>query len=448
MLSASDNELLTRVGPGTPMGQFMRQYWVPACMSSELQNDAAPLRVMLLGEKLIAFRDSEGRVGVLDHRCPHRCASLFFGRNEEGGVRCVYHGWKFDVEGNCLEMPNVPAKQDFSPKVKARAFKTLERAGLVWVYMGDAAEPPPFPLAEIAAVPSEHIGLYALQAECNWLQGLEGNIDTSHFGFLHMGKASPDEIDLSNMHSHALLNRAPEYHVKETPWGTMYCAYRSAGNEQTYYRVAPYLFPFWTLFPDGTFGDNIVTDIWVPMDDTHTMVYNVYYNLRSALLRTQKTGEAIGGLESVSNYSPEYMPNSDDWFGRWRPKDNIHNDYNIDRDAQRRDSFTGIMSVPIQDLAITESMGAIVDRSMEHLAASDRMIVMTRRRLLNAVKAFMADGTLPPGVRDPDVYRYARSGSFIAPESDDWIGLYNQQIREAENPTGLLLEYTEKASAR
>ena len=138
MLTAANNEMLTRVGPGTPMGNLMREYWIPACLSSELKADGEPLRLMLLGEQLIAFRDTEGRIGVMEHRCPHRCASLFFGRNEEGGLRCVYHGWKFDVEGNCLDMPNVPPAQDFKDRIKAKAYRVVERAGIVWTYMGAA----------------------------------------------------------------------------------------------------------------------------------------------------------------------------------------------------------------------------------------------------------------------------------------------------------------------
>src|SRR5215470_17925507 len=157
MTTAAEGAELTRVGPGTVMGELMRQYWIPAALSSELKVDGAPLRLMLLGEKLIAFRDSAGRVGVMDHRCPHRCASLFLGRNEENGLRCVYHGWKFDVAGNCVDMPSVPVQQDFKEKVKAKAYPATERAGLVWVYMGSAAEAPPFPEIEAALLPDSEL---------------------------------------------------------------------------------------------------------------------------------------------------------------------------------------------------------------------------------------------------------------------------------------------------
>ena len=189
-----DSEDLVRVGPGTAMGELMRHYWLPAAMSSELERDGAPMRLMLLGEKLIAFRDSAGRVGVMDHRCPHRCASLFLGRNEEGGIRCVYHGWKFDVDGNCLDMPNVPPHQDFKDKVKAKAYKAAERNGLVWVYMGERAEAPPLPEIEATLLPESEVQITFVQRECNWLQALEGDIDTSHFGFLHVGSVEPSDV--------------------------------------------------------------------------------------------------------------------------------------------------------------------------------------------------------------------------------------------------------------
>ena len=228
MTSPTENELLTSVGPGTPMGNLMRQYWLPACLSSELIADGDPLRLMLLGEKLIAFRDSAGRVGVLDHRCPHRCASLFYGRNEDGGLRCVYHGWKFDAAGNCLEMPNLPADQDFRHKVQGKGLRGGERGGLVYVYMGERAVAPPLPALEAMLCPPEETDLSCRQRECNWPQALEGDIDTSHFSFLHIGKIEAEQIDPDHMDRFQIIDRAPDYRVSATDWGTMYTAYRPA----------------------------------------------------------------------------------------------------------------------------------------------------------------------------------------------------------------------------
>src|SRR5689334_6953926 len=254
MTTAKEGMELTRVGPGTVMGELMRCYWVPALMSSELVADGPPIRLMLLGEKLIAFRDSQGRVGVMDHRCPHRCASLFLGRNEQGGLRCIYHGWKFDVAGNCLDMPNVTEDQDFKHKVKAKAYHAVERAGLVWVYMGDKAEPPPLPAFEVLDLPPDEITVHMMQRDCNWLQALEGEIDTAHFGFLHGGHVDPKDVLESDPFYYTITNRAPQYHIADAPWGTQYAGYRAAGPGHTYWRFANFLFPCWSQAPNGEFG--------------------------------------------------------------------------------------------------------------------------------------------------------------------------------------------------
>ena len=255
MTTASEGIELTRVGPGTVMGDLMRCYWIPACKSSELECDGAPVRLMLLGEKLIAFRDSAGRVGVMDHRCPHRCASLFLGRNEQGGLRCVYHGWKFDVSGHCVDMPSVPVDQDFKKKVKAKSYRAAERAGVVWVHMGhsghDTAEAPPLPGFEILDLPEAEINVSFIQRDCNYLQALEGEIDTSHFGFLHAGHVEPDELAEDEPFRQTITNRAPAYHVTETGWGTQYAGYRESKPGTTYWRFANFLFPFWTQAPNA-----------------------------------------------------------------------------------------------------------------------------------------------------------------------------------------------------
>lgn len=434
MLSAENNELLTRVGPGTGMGRLMREYWIPACRSFELEAGAPPIRLMLLGEKLIAFRDGKGRIGLMDHRCPHRGASLFFGRVEEDGVRCVYHGWRFGAEGGCREMPNVPPHQDFSAKVRSGAYRTAERNGLVWAYMGSRAEPPPLPAIEAASLAPDQVTVRCAQRECNWLQALEGDIDTSHFGFLHLGSVEAEEVDPHDMHVHNLLDRAPEYNVRATPWGTMYCAHRPADPGFTYYRFAHFAFPFWTLFPDGTFSDHIAAQAWVPVDDTHTMVFTFNYVGRTSALRTNRQGELLPGLEDNN----AFLPNGTGWRERWRRVAGRANDYNIDRSLQRDGSYSGISSVPVQDQAIIESMGEIVDRSREHLAPSDRMVIQTRRRMLDAVRSLQRDGATPPAVDDPEVCRAARGGAFVTDSGQDWLDAYAEQCRAAVSPDGFL----------
>ena len=430
MTTQAENEFLTRVGPGTPMGALLRQYWTPACLSSELKADGDPLRLMLLGEKLIAFRDSAGRIGVFDHRCPHRCASLFFGRNEEGGLRCAYHGWKFDTGGNCLDMPNVSGPHDLTGHVKARAYKATERNGLVYVYMGERAEAPPLPQIEALLTPADETALFCRQRECNWLQALEGDVDTAHFTFLHVGKVEAGEVDPNHMERFQLLERAAQYEVKTADWGTMYTAYRPATEGHCYYRFAHMVMPFWTLFPNGPFAGNILAQGWVPMDDTHTMVFTLMWKGATPPLLKKLDGSQIPHLFRES----PMQPNTTDWFGRWRTVASAENDYLIDRDMQRTCSYSGISGLFPQDSAMTESMDAIADRTLEHLVPSDRMIVMTRRRLYEAAWALQQNGTVPPLVDDPEKAATVRSGEVVASADRDWLDIYDECIAEARHP--------------
>jgi phenylpropionate dioxygenase-like ring-hydroxylating dioxygenase large terminal subunit len=429
-MNASNSEVLTRVGPGTVMGDLMRRYWLPALACTELKADGDPVRLMLLGEKLIAFRDSQGRVGVMDHRCPHRCASLFFGRNEEDGIRCVYHGWKFDVEGNCLEMPNVGNGDDLKARMHAKAYKAVERAGLVWVYMGPQDQVPPLPLLEAATVPQAEANVRLVQRACNWLQALEGDIDTSHFGFLHAGHAQADDFQEDHPMRHTVTDRAPDYHVVDTPWGTSYGAYRGEADGRTSWRVANFLFPFFTQAPNSDFLTNVGVRAWVPMDDEHTMVVMLSWKKSPG----PYTGMPLKNGQPIPGFAPavEYLPNTTDWYGRWRPVARAENDYQIDRDAQRRNEiFTGIRMVFMQDQAVTESMGPITDHGFEHLVASDQMVARTRRRLLKAAQALRQEGTPPPGVQDPEALWGARSGSFHTPAGADWQQAYAENLARA-----------------
>ena len=434
MASQLDYDLLTRTGPGTVMGQLLREYWIPACSSAELVANGPPLRFALLGEKLIAFRDSAGRVGIMDHRCPHRCASLFFGRNEEGGVRCVYHGWKFDVSGQCLEMPNVPQQHAFTAKVKARAYPTVERNGIVFTYMGAREEAPPLPMTEPLLLPEHETRIVWAQRECNWLQALESDLDTSHVGFLHEGKVSSEEYPSDATHRYAIKDRAPVILVSDTEWGTMYAARRPADPGDSYYRMAQFLFPFWTMVPNGDFEHNVEARAWVPMDDTHTMFLSVSWKSGAAPVVTRSDNRPCADEPPAF----KYLPNTTDWFGRWRLAQNAGNDYEIDREAQRERSFTGIDGIHLQDQAVTESMGAIVDRSCETLTVSDLMVTRTRRRLLYVARALAEAGMAPPGVDHPEICLGAHSGAFIAREGVPWREAYDAQLRASANPTGAL----------
>src|SRR5579875_3114705 len=330
MASPQESEILTRVWPGTPMGNLMRQYWIPAAMSSELTADGPPLRLMLLGERLLAFPASSGRVGVMDHRCPHRCASLFFGRNEDNGLRCVYHGWKFDTEGRCVDMPNVPPEHDYKDKVRARAYPAVERSGLVWVYMGPRNPAPGLPMFEAALLEGEDLQITFSQRECNYLQALEGDIDTTHLGFLHLGALNPEDLKRDHNNLFPIANRHPDLRVKRTAWGTMYGARRLV-EDKIYWRFAHFLLPFWTMIPNGTFGEHIGVRAWVPMDDTHVMFVFLRWNgyrVHNRMLRDGGRAAGIGGRGT-------FLPNRSDLYGRFRSIANAANDYLIDREVQR-----------------------------------------------------------------------------------------------------------------
>lgn len=433
-MNKTDSEELTRVGEGTVMGDFMRQYWVPAAMSGELQVDAPPMRLMLLGEKLIAFRDSLGRVGVMDHRCPHRCASLFLGRNEQAGVRCIYHGWKFDVDGNCLEMPNMPANPQVQSKIKAKAYKVRERGGLVWVYMGDRTEPPPLPMIEAAMLPEDEVQITFTLRYCNWLQSLDGELDTSHVGFLHWGCLDPDDVPEGHPLDH-LTERVPEYLVREMPWGMHYSSYRpTRGGSQTYWRSSNFMFPFWSQTPQGEFATNVNARAWVPVDDGHTMFIYLRWRRRPGYQVPLKGGKIPGG----NRPEPEFLPNTTDWLGRWRLKGQYGNDWLIDRQAQSEGRiFSGIDNIHLQDQAVTESMGPVVDHTLEHLGPGDRMIVRTRLRLLAAARAFRERRETPPGLDAPEVFFGARAGYFLTDSQATWEAAYADQVDRAVRPVAL-----------
>jgi phthalate 4,5-dioxygenase len=412
MTSLQDSEILTRVGPGTPMGNLMRHYWLPALKSSELEADGAPVRLLLLGERLIVFRDSSGRVGVVDQRCPHRCASLFFGRNEENGLRCIYHGWKFDVDGSCVDQPNLPPHQQFKDKVRAKAYRAAERNGIVYVFMGAAERAPPLPDIAATHIPEDQVTFSFVMRECNWLQGLEGDIDTSHLNFLHYGALGGGDFAPTDPTRFGAIHRDPEYKVAETELGTMYGAYRPAENGQLYWRIAHFMFPCWTLAPYIAFEHYRIARAWVPLDDTHMMF--VVIGPKSGPGAQQEVGQLL--------------PNTTDWLGRFRCVQRSENDYLLDRAAQRTRSFTGIDGIHQQDQAVTESMGPITDHAWENLAASDRMVVATRRRLIEAAKALAENGTPPPG--SAEAYGRMRGGYFLAPATRGWPDVYHAQLAE------------------
>jgi phenylpropionate dioxygenase-like ring-hydroxylating dioxygenase large terminal subunit len=399
------------------MGNLMRQYWMPAIRSDELPAaDCPQVRIKLLGESLIAFRATSGAVGLVRDSCPHRGASLFYGRNEHEGLRCVYHGWKFDVTGRCVDMPSEPAESNFRGKVRAVAYPCVERAGLVWAYLGPRETPPPLPDLEPTTLADSSVQIY--QRECNWVQALEGDIDTCHTVFLHLGSVGADEAKPGTWAHYALSDRAPRYAVADMDFGVMYGAYRPAEADTEYWRIANFLFPFYAMVPTGVLGLEVRVRAWVPMDDEHTLAISI--------ARTAQ-GTRTAGRQVVR--PPETRPNTTDWYGRFRCVANQGNDYLIDRTSQKTTSYTGIDSIFLQDQAVTESMGPIYDRTNERLGTSDQMIIRTRKRLIDAARALRDTGKVPPGVDDPAVYA-VRSGGAVLPRGADWIEA-TRELRKA-----------------
>jgi phthalate 4,5-dioxygenase oxygenase subunit len=400
MLNSADNERLTRVGPGTPMGQFFRSYWIPALLAEEVpEPDGAPVRVRLLGEDLIAFRDGSGHVGLIDAYCPHRRAPLFFGRNEECGLRCVYHGWKFDREGACVDMPSEPPDSLFKTKVTITAYPTWEGGGIVWTYMGDPAQQPPYPDHEFVRAPASHRGVSKTLEECNYLQGLEGGLDPTHATILH----NPDIGDLSFLKKRHQTIAAIE--VEETDYGIFYAGIRDAG-EQRWVRGYHYIMPSYHMRGqvDATFwlhtkkSPTIDGHIWIPIDDHTTWVYNFLYS-----------------YDPDRPITATQFHDDEEWMGRapkdmaapFRPRRNRSNDYEIDRQLQKKQTFTGIDGVNTQDFAIQEGMLPICDRSREHLGSSDRIIILLRKVLLEALDRL--ERGEPLRAADPDSYRRVRA---------------------------------------
>ena len=430
MLSASDNELMCRVGPGTPTGEMIRQHWIPALMSRELPHpDSDPVRVRLLSEDLVAFRDTNGNVGLIDSYCPHRRASLFFGRNEECGLRCVYHGWKFDVNGDCVDMPSEPAESNFKDKVKIKAYPCTERNGIVWTYMGPRNQLPPLPDIEPNMLPDDvEQSVWTAMRDCNFVQALEGDIDTSHLGFLHLGSVTADKLTPGSYDYYTVKDRAPlGYDVIDTDYGTSYGAWRPAEEDSTYWRIAHFLLPFYTMIPTSVLGWQILVRAWVPIDDEHTMFWNICgpNPFARGIGSDNKRGQQVAGASLL----PEYLPQTSGFLGRWRLAANAENDYRIDRDAQKNHKiYTGISGIHLQDQSVTEQMGAIADRTKEHLGSSDSMVIKTRRRIIRA-SLNLQEGEAPATVDQPELYQ-ERSGGTILPKGQGWFEA-TRELRKA-----------------
>jgi len=384
-LTGGGIEQLIRTGPGTPMGTLMRCYWVPVVLSSEVaEPDGPPVRVKLLGERLLAFRDSNGNVGLVDEFCAHRGASLFLGRNEECGIRCSYHGWKYDIHGRCVELPSVP---HIAEQVRIKAYPCIERGDIVWAYMGSADKRPDPPALEWCLVPPANRYVSKRLQQCGYLQAMEGGIDTTHASWVHRY-----ELDIDPMHRHAAANKYIKadpntvFDIEDTPHGLTIYGRRNGEPDSYYWRITQWIAPWFTLIPP--FGPHAMgAHIWVPIDDAACWAWSINFfpdrPLPEDELQAMKEGMGI---------HVKYVP------GTFIPAANPSNDWLIDRRAQKdRRSFSGVEGFSVQDAALQESMGPLQDYSREFLVPTDRAIVRARRVLHRAIRD-VQEGRDPPGL--------------------------------------------------
>jgi phthalate 4,5-dioxygenase len=383
MLSASDHELLGQAGRGTPMGDLLRRYWVPALLSEEIPlRGGAPVRVGLLGERLVAFRLPDGEVGLLRENCSHRGASLFFGQNEAGGIRCSYHGWKYDVAGRCVEMPNEPALSTFKEKVQHPAYPCVERGGIVWAYLGPGEARPELPGLEYLAVPESHQYVSKRYLECHWEQALEVDIDSAHVPWLH-GELFKSSEGASGPMRYMLEDTAPSFEVLPLDYGLAIAARRDV-EDGCFWRINHWIAPWYTVVPQ--IGPPWSLHGWVPIDDHSCWVYSFVWNSElphsAAEIEAWKRGEGLFA---------ELVP------GTYVPVRNKGNDWLVDREAQRAGLLSaGVHGNQEQDDAIVGSIGSYYDRTQEHLVATDTAILATRKWLVDAAKRLGTDAVAPP----------------------------------------------------
>jgi phthalate 4,5-dioxygenase len=420
MLSAEENRRLTRVGSGTPMGEVMRRYWLPALLSSELLPDGDPRRVSLLGERLVAFRDTEGRVGVLDENCPHRGASLALGINAGCGLRCLYHGWKVGYDGRIQETPSEPETSTFRQRIRHVAYPVREAAGIVWAYLGPLDRQPELPSFEWTALDPSHVCVQKVVQDCNWAQSVEGAIDSAHIGYLHSDVYGvPDGVDIPGVRDAVsgfpgrTADGRPRLEIDNTDYGFVYAAVRTPREDsalQRHVRISHFVAPFYGQFPGNDLYDDDHGNLqaFVPMNDHETMQYYILYD---------RTGPLTEPIRAELAEVDEAMGIDADC----RRRANRGNNWLQDREMMRRgESGTGLGTVADEDMAIQESMGPIYDRTREHLGTSDVAVIRMRRIMLAAARQLEENGAEPPGVAHGRGLTAIRSVDRLAPIEEPW----------------------------
>lgn len=401
------NEALSRVGPGTPIGNLFRRFWLPALLAKEIEQPAStPVRLRILSEDLLAFRDSAGRVGIISAYCRHRLAPLYYGRNEDCGIRCVYHGWKFDVEGKCVDIPNIQPPDNFEDlkgRASIKSYPTHEAGGLIWVYMGPPEAKPAFPAIEFTTLPADQIHVSRWLHRTTWHLALEGEMDTSHISFLHQSESAVQSLKMAS------YDGAPQITLKETDYGYVYGARRDLEGGDYYWRITHLMLPMWSAIAGPLTGYMGNGRGWVPIDDGHTMAFS-YYCADEPFTPAQ-----VAAFDSGASFPPRTvraaveLPNGT-VIDTPDPVASKKNDYLIDRDMQRNGSFTGILGVNEQDRALIESMSwpdperpGVADVSTELLVRADYSIMAARRLLLRLAED-LERGAIPRAVENPDQF--------------------------------------------
>ncbi len=419
-MTREQNEQLTRTGPGTLLGDLFRRYWIPALLAEEIaQPDGPPVRVQLLSEKLVAFRDTNSRIGLINEFCAHRGVSLWFGRNEECGLRCSYHGWKYDVNGQCVDLPSEAEETGMRSRIKLKSYPCLELGGVIWTYMGPPELKPAPPALEWTQVAPDRRFVSKRWQESNYLQAIEGGIDSSHVSFLHSGALNTDPLfkEGKRANTYNLRDRMPHFEVVEYEGGLLIGARRQADNDRYYWRITPFIMPWHTLIPPRA-GHPVGGHAWVPIDDENCWAWSINYHPGRAL-----TASELKAMQDGKGIHVKYVP------GTYIPLANKSNDYLMDRGTQKSGAnYSGIDGIAMQDASLQESMGAVQDRSKENLCSTDNGILMTRRLLLKAAKD-NRDGKSVPGL-DPATHR-VRSCAIELPrdvkfKDGAWDGLFRE----------------------